>query len=79
MGKAIHYYKNVKSLFVHFAQDYNQDSWSFSPSAYNGHFLTHYRKIPKEKRKNFTGTIRKLNIDFEYLFFLLKNFTKFCE
>jgi hypothetical protein len=78
MGKSIHYYKNVKSLFVHYAEEKSEDHWSFQPSVYHGHFMTHYRKTPKQKRQNFTGSIKKLNIDFEYVFFLLKNFTSFC-
>ena len=78
MGKTIHYYKNVKSLFVHYAEEKSEDHWSFEPPAYHGHFMSHYRMAPKQKRQNFTGSIKKLNIDFEYVFFLLKNYTTFC-
>ena len=80
MGKAIHYYKNVKSLFVHYAQEVKWDHWSFEPSPSNGHFLSHYRDdVSDMYNKNFISSIRKLNIDFEYVTFLLKNFTKFCK
>ena len=78
MGKTIHYYKNVKSLFVHYAEESSEDHWLLSPSQFHGHFISHYRMFPKQKRQNFTGSIRKLNIDFEYIFFLLKKFTNFC-
>jgi hypothetical protein len=79
MGKAIHYYKNVKSLFHHFAQETVEKSWRFTPSYTDGHFMHHYRLAPKRKHKNIIGSILKLNIDFEYGLFLLKNFTKFCK
>jgi hypothetical protein len=29
--------------------------------------------------RNFSGSIRKLNIDFEYVFFLLQKYTNFCD
>ena len=80
MGKSIHYYKNVKSLFVHYAQEVSKKHWSFEPSASNGHFLSHYRDdVSDMYNKNFKGSIRQLSIDFEYLTLLLKNFTNFCN
>ena len=79
MGKAIHYYKNVKSLFVHYASDTVEKSWHFSPSYADGNFMQHYRFAPKQRYGNITGSILKLNIDLEYGFFLLKNFTNFCN
>ena len=80
MGKCIHYYKNVKSLFVHYAAEAASDTWSFSPSIYDFHFLSHFRAdISEIFSRNHKGTIRKLNIDFEYIFFLLQKFTNFCE
>jgi hypothetical protein len=77
MGKSIHYYKNVKSLFVHFAEEMSEDHWSFEPLADHGHFISHFRSTSK-KKKNYTGSVKKLNIDFEYTFYLLKNFSYFC-
>jgi hypothetical protein len=79
MGKAIHYYKNVKSLFHHFASDTVKKSWRFTPSYTDGHFMHHFRLAPTKRRKNIIGSILKLNIDFEYGLFLLKNFTNFCQ
>ncbi len=79
-AKEIHYYKNVKSLYHHYAMEVDVDSWKFTPSPYNGHYLAHYRKnVAEIVRSNWSGSIRKLNIDFQYLFFLLKKFTKFCN
>ena len=72
MGKCIHYYKNVKSLFVHYAEESTSDSWSFSPSYSDAHVLSHFREDVSEiYGRNHVGTIQKLNIDFEYIFFLL--------
>ena len=80
MGKEIYYYKNVKSIFAHHAQEVADDQWSFKASAFDGHVLSHFREdIAKIWIKNFSGTIRNLNIDYEYIFFLLKNYTAFCE
>ena len=80
MGKAIHYYKNVKSVFVHYAEDAVAGHWSFDAPKYLGHFLPHFRKdAAKVYGSNFEGSVRKLNIDLEYVFFLLKNYTTFCE
>jgi hypothetical protein len=80
MGKSIHYYKNVKTLFVHYAQEISKTSWSFEPSESDGHFLSHFRHdVSDMYNKNFKGSIRQLNVDFEYLTFLLKNFTNFCN
>ena len=80
MAKAIHYYKNVKSLFVHYAADSTQNNWSFSPDSLKGNYLSHFRDdITEIYSRNFSGSIRKLNIDYEFLFLLLKNYTSFCE
>jgi hypothetical protein len=80
MGKAIHYYKNIKSLFIHYASDAVGDHWGFHASESDGNVVSHFRvdSLLLFKR-NFSGTIRKLNIDFEYAFFLLKNHTSFCN
>ena len=80
MGKAINYYKNVKSLFIHYAIDAVKDHWSFHASEGDGNFLSHFRvNVNTFFKANFSGSIRKVNIDYEYVFFLLKNHTMFCE
>ncbi len=79
--KCIYKSKNVRSLFIHYAKDTKPGSWTLDPSQESGHILAHYRKdISKAFGKhNFTVSIRKLNIDFEYIFYLLKNHTRFCQ
>ena len=79
MGKAIHYYKNVNSIWVHQAIDVDNNSWTLYPSSMDGHFLPHYRENIIKYFENHTGSIRKLNIDFEYVFYLLKYHTSFCD
>ena len=80
MGKAIHYYKNVKSLFIHYGFDAVKDHLSFHADEFDGNILSHFRVDPLPTiNKNFSGSIRKLKIDFEYTFYLLKNYTKFCD
>lgn len=78
-GKAIHYYKNVKSVFTHYARDFFKNSRLIAAPIAHGHTLRHYRIKHKAMRAIRTGTIRKVNFDFEYIFFLLKNFTNFCK
>ena len=79
-GKAIHYYKNVKSLFVHFAKEFKKGYWSLNATALDGNFVAHFREDIAEVFSNaHTGSIKKLNIDYEYLMFLLKNYTLLCE
>ena len=76
--KKIHYYKNVNTLFTHWAVDYEADIWTFIPSPGNGHVIHHFRGKFLESRKNFTDSIRLLNIDYDYLFFVLKKYSNFC-
>ena len=78
--KEIHYYKNVKSIWNHWVIETDKNAWSFTPSPENGHFLPHYRAdIAAIYKKNYNATIRKLNVDFEYSFYLLKKYTNFCK
>ena len=76
--KKIHYSKNVNTLFTHWAVDYEADTWTFIPSPENGHILHHFREQFKESHENFTDSIRLLNIDYEYLIFVLKKYSNFC-
>ena len=81
MGKQIHYYKNIKSVFVHYAVDSANKPWSFTASSIEGHILPHYRNDFEKyySKRNLEGSIRNVNIDFEYLTFLLKRYTSFCK
>ena len=80
-GKAIHYYKNIKTIRTHFAFIYkSNDSWDISPLLKHGHFLSHFRDdMSKIYTRDRLGSIRDLNIDYEYLFYLLRNYTNFCN
>ena len=77
--KKIHYYKNVNSIFTHWAVDYNNDTWSFIPSPYDGHSIHHFRFKTKDLDKTVNETIRLLNIDYGYFYFLVKQFSNFCN
>jgi hypothetical protein len=41
--KKVHYYKNVYSVFTHWAVDFENDIWELMPSPYSGHLVHHYR------------------------------------
>ena len=83
MGKKIHYYKNVKTLWVHWAWDVEkiQGTWTCcDDNSLEGGFVLHFREnIRRIWKANYTGSIRKLNFDFEYVYFLLKHFTNYCK
>ena len=76
--KSIHYSKNSRALFIHFPTDTAPGSWELKPNFYDGHILPHYREDMNWFDGNFEGSIQKLNIDFEYLFFMIKKFTSQC-
>jgi hypothetical protein len=76
--KSIHYSKNSRALFIHFPTDTAHGSWELKPSFYDGHMLPHFREDMNWFAGNFEGSIQKLNIDFEYLFFMIKKFTSQC-
>jgi hypothetical protein len=80
MGKNIHYYKNVKSLFIHYAKESVPGSWGISASKSDANFLSHFRvDVNKFFNAKVSGSIRKVNIDYEYVSYLLRNHTKFCS
>jgi hypothetical protein len=58
MGKCIHYYKNVKSLFHHYAVDEAKGHWSFHAPESDGYFLSHFRvDFDVFFKENFSGSI----------------------
>lgn len=77
--KSVYYYKNTNSMFVHYATDYEPDSYMLWPDALNGHFISHFRHNVYQVHKNASGSIKKLNIDFELMHYLLKNHTSYCS
>ena len=72
--KKVDYYKNVNSIFTHWAVDYNNDTWSFIPSPYDRHSIHHFRFKTREIKTNVTTTIRLLKIDSDYFFKTIANF-----
>jgi hypothetical protein len=77
-SKEIHYYKNVKSIFNNNAKDTARNTWKILAPSNNfiSHFCTDLTNFYDE---NIGGSINKLNFDFEYIFFLLRKFSKFCN
>ena len=79
LPKSIHYSKNIKTFDLHNATQAQPDTWIMFPSSSNGHFCSHYRTVQNPGDFNTVmEPIRNLNIDFEYMNFILKNYTEFC-
>lgn len=68
--KCIHYSKNVFSVFPHYPTHVAVDTWDFFPSYVDGNMLPHFRNDMNWFDGQFNSTIKKLNIDFEYLIFV---------
>ena len=77
--KKIHYYKNVNSIFTHWAVDYDNDTWSFIPSPKDGHVIHHFRHKTVDCKTNATESIRLLNIDSDYSNLILQKFSDICN
>jgi hypothetical protein len=75
--KSIFNSKNVRSLGIHIVTETVKGSWILKPNAKNGHFCSHFRAQQADMTKA-KESIRILNIDFEYMTFILKRYTKFC-
>ena len=76
--KCIHYGRNVEAVFLHYATHLAPDSWELKANALDGHMLPHFRKDMNWFDNKINSSISKLNIDFEYLFFIIQNFSGFC-
>ena len=77
--KSIHYTQNVQGLFTHDAAHYTKDSIILNPSKENGHMNSHYRdniNVFFGANRNFS--IINFGIDFDYILFLLQEFTSTC-
>jgi hypothetical protein len=78
--KSVFYYKNVNSVYLHYASSTAKTSWTIYPSPFSGHTSPHFRMdFSYTLKRNATSSIKKLGVDFEYIFFLLKNHTNFCN
>ncbi len=69
-SKCIHFTKNVFSVFPHYATHVNIDAWDFTPSYKDGDMLSLFCNDMNWFDGKFNSSIRNLNIDFEYLFFM---------
>jgi hypothetical protein len=70
--KCIHFTKNVFSVFAHYPTHVNIGAWDFTPSYKDGDMLAHFRHDMYWFNGKFNSSIRKLNIDFEYLIYVLQ-------
>ena len=80
--KEIHYYKNVKSVYHHHSEEVEKGSWMFIVNNSKGEFFAHYRESVShfyEEDIKHQISITRLKIDFEYILFLLKKYSNFCE
>ncbi len=78
-GKSIHNTKAVKALGFHMAIHASKESIIIEGNPMDGEHLFHFRDNFKAMYwVNATTSIRSVNIDFEYLSFLAKNFTQQC-
>ena len=75
LGKLIYYYKNVQTIDIHDAE-FDKKFWWIADDR---KFVSHFRKELKISQRNFSGTIKKLDVDLEYNFFLLKYYSSFCD
>jgi hypothetical protein len=79
-AKSIHYSKNVISVHIHYPVQIRNGTFNLDLDPLNGHFQNHFRfKNENFFKKNFTNSIRNLNFDFEYSYFMLSNHTNFCR
>ena len=76
--KSIYHFYNTRSMGIHRTKEVRGNAWRVGPKALDGHFTPHYRREAYKYNQNFTSSIRNLNIDFEYLFFISKNYANFC-
>ena len=78
LPKSIHYTKNVYSLFTHDAIHYAKDSIILEAPWIDTHVNSHFRADLSVFFGNEENSIRGLNFDYEYLFFLLQRYTDYC-
>ena len=77
--KSIHYTQNVQGLFTHDAAHFTKDSIILNPTKENGHMNSHYREnINGFLSVKKSSSIKNIGIDYDYVLFLLKNFTPVC-
>ena len=79
LPKSIHYTKNVYSIFTHDALHYNETSIILKAPIYNGHINAHFRdELISLFEKPENVSVKSIDFDFEYAFYLLKTYSNFC-
>ena len=79
LPKSIHFTRNVYTIFTHYALHYEKDSIILNAETTDGHVNSHFRlDLSVFFRKYDEIPITTINFDFEYVYFLLKNYTNFC-
>ena len=78
LGKSVHFSKNVKTIFLHDVEESENQTWQLVIPANSGHYVSHFRETLNFFTGNFNSSIRNLNIDFEYLFNIIKKHTNYC-
>ena len=77
--KCVHYTNNVITIYTHERFHYAGNTHEIIANIDSGHFLSHFRQDSTEHiQRNINSSITKLRIDFEYMNFLIKNFTNYC-
>jgi hypothetical protein len=80
LGKSVHFSKNVKTVFIHDVEESEEKTWQLRVPPINGHVVSHFRKdVQLVYHENQNSSIRNLNIDSEYLIYLLKKYANFCK
>ncbi len=79
LPKSIHYTKNVYTLFTHDARTFHNESFILYPPWNQSHINSHFRGDIQTFLWNGRASITKFSFDFEYAYFLLKNYSDFCK
>ena len=79
LPKSIHYSKNVYTLFTHDARNFNNESKILDAPFNQSHINSHFRGDIQGFLWQGRASIRHFSFDFEYVYFLLKNYSNFCK
>jgi hypothetical protein len=81
-GKCVHLTKNTQMVWAH--DGLHQRGIRYHADTKQGDFLPHFRKelnfyLPRNKKKKIITSIRQLNIDEEYVKYMVKKFSNKCD
>jgi len=79
--KCVHNTQNVITIYTHGPVNYfSRNTHYLIANINSGHFLSHFRFDTTEHiERNINSSIGKLKVDFEYMSFLIKNLSNFCN